>query len=885
MLYKCGLSRLLVLALVLVGVLPPQSGRGPAPIVPGPTTPIPGFFDLPVTGGTATYTALGLEPEERGVALAILARALHGQAIDRGTVARLLTPVLGPPGAPPPEPPPGSTPITIAAPLSADHWRDVLNLRGRADLFPALLANRPVLLVCAATLAAHPSLREWLNDDRGLLRWLVRTAPGAYTTAARGLRIEQGRIAVPGGAAAVPIWEALAGEKVARPAEFIRALLVRDAGRLAWLYGAAALMSPDRLAAVLGPGPVEAQIEQARAMLQAFRAGDQNWKIEEHPFLRSVADAWMVTTQIDVANGQVAAPNAQWLWETVFDRTGLTRREATAVRRTPASPVTLTWLAAQIASTPPRERRERFETVRFAQTVFGAAAEAEATDVLMALSNYRRFHALLVTLDRIGVRAPRTYTRAIEAAQRLDQRPRRERRQNLVAFQGAVALVERARVSRALSAAAAEQLLLSFADAVDRDQPPAPAIAGWLTTVFIDRIPPLVRPDRWTGKTAYESKILQALAGPGAESAVPAIAWEGLQYRLDIAGAEHQRIRAVREQLESPGLDAALASGRPDELAEALIALVYAPALGDPDGPALLGADIITRHDFGLDAPAATRHAGRAWALPREQVGDGQPWRVQGSLLGLDISLARLALRRLSDNDMPVEPTINLNDQLSIARTISAMNPGELTDTGRDRIVEALERGRRRVAAAAATRQPQAGVASTNLAITELLALAAEAHLSAGIRETLAWLASRSPESIPAQFALRDLLWLGKPELSQAELDRWGVYSEGLTGRLVTAMPRAAEWEDFGGRPEGGVMGTQSPDLVLRLILETARLTLPGRLVPSLLTLAAQDYWHDVSARFPDDWPAMARQALALSPSRVEDYVAALAGNGPLRSQ
>ena len=49
--------------------------------------------------------------------------------------------------------------------------------------------------------------------------------------------------------------------------------------------------------------------------------------------------------------------------------------------------------------------------------------------------------------------------------------------------------------------------------------------------------------------------------------------------------------------------------------------------------------------------------------------------------------------------------------------------------------------------------------------------------------------------------------------------------------------------------------------------------------------MRSQDYWHDVDSRFPDDWPAMARQALALSPSRVEDYVAALAGGGPLRPQ
>ena len=836
------------------------------------TTPVPGFFDLPVTGGTATYEALGLVPEERGVALAILARELHGQGTDRGSLARLLQSAFGPPGGPAPKPPAGSQPLTIAAPLTADHWRDVLELRGRADLFPALLANRPVLLVCSATLSGDASLRLLLDRDRGLLRWLVRNAPGAFLTAARGVRIENDRIAVPGGLPAVPIWEAIVEEKVTRPAEFIRALVSRDSGRLAWLYGALANMSPDRLAAVFGPGPVDAQIEQTRAMLAAFRTGDQNWRIEEHPFMRSVADAWMVTTQVALSNGHVAAPNWQWLWQAVFDRDALSRREASSVRRSPEAPVTLTWLAAKIASSPPRERRERFESVRFAQTVFSAATDAEATDLLISLAGYRRYHSLLVTLDRLDIRAPRTYARIVEAAQRLDHRPGREQRMSLTAFQSALAIVERARVSRAIGAATAEQLILSLAEAVDRDAPVVPAVGRWLTTALADALPRLVRPDRWTGHTAYESQFLQALAGPAEETNLPVIEWEGLKYRLDLTAAEHQRILEIRAQLDSPGLDAALASGRPQQIADALMAIVYAPALGDPAGPALLGADLITRHDFGLDAPAASRRTGMAWALPRDQVGDGIAWRVEGSLLGLDLGLARLALRRLTDNEMPVEPTINLNDQLTIARSILAINARELTDADRDRIVAALARGRDRVESAAND-------------VAALTALAAEANLSPAVQQTLPWSARRSPHLTTSLFALRDLLWLGKPELSQAALDRWGVYVEALNGRLVTAMPPSAPWEEFGGRPDGGVMGTQTPDLILRLIQETARLKLPGRLVPSLLTFAAQDYWHDVSARFPDDWPAMTRQALALSSSRVEDYVAALAGRGPLRSQ
>jgi len=859
-----GLSRLLLAALVFFGVWQPQPAA-----TPGPATLVPGFFDLPVTGGLATYEALGLMPGERGAALALLARELHGQGTDRREVARLIVSASSTPAAPA-SARPASPPITIAAPLTADHWRDVLDLRGRDELFPALLANRSALLVSAAALAADDSVRRLLDRDRGLLLWIVRTAPGAFLTAARGLHIDNDRIAVPGGAAAVPIWEAIVAEKVTRPAEFIRLLLTRDGGRLAWFYGSVSAMTADRVAAVLGPGPVEAQVEQVRAMLEGFRSGDSNWRIEEHPYLRGVADAWMVTSQVGLTGSTVAPPNWQWLWEEVFDGSDLSRREAAAVRRSPSAPITLAWLAAKIASSPPRERRERLDTVLFAQSVFGATAEADATDVLITVAGYRRYHALLVTLDRLGIRTPRTYARAVEAGQRLDDRPGREHQQSLTVFQGALAIVERARLSRAISQSTAEQLVLSLAEAVDRDGPVVPAVAQWLSTTLSDALPPLIRPDRWTSQTGYESKFLQAMAGVTLDPNRPIVEWEGLTYALDLGAAEHQRIMEIREQLESPGLDAALASRQSQQIADALLALVYAPALGDPTGPALLGPDIITRHDFGLDAPAAVRRPGMAWRLPRDQVGDGIPWRVQGALVGLDLGLARLSLRRLADNEMPVEPTINLNDQLTIVRTIHAMNARDLSDDHRDRIVAAIARGRQRVVDAGHN-------------LTAVLALATAAQVSFAVRETLPWMATRAPESLPSLFGLRDYLWLGQPDLTQTQLDQWGVYSEGITGRLTTAMPRPAPWEDFGGRADGGGMGTQAPDLILRLIEETARLRLPGQLVPSLLTFAAQDYWHDVAARFPDDWPAMTRQALALSSSRVEDYVAALAGNGPLR--
>lgn len=832
-------------------------------------TPVPGFFDLPVTGGAVTFDMLGLHPEERGMAIALLARGLFnhgGSAAERASSVRrfIVEQSAAPPAA-------DVAAVTIAVPLTADHWRDLLPPpQNRGDLFAGLITNRSVLLVCAGTLATSPSIRTLLERDRGLLRWLVRTAPAAFWIAARSLAIERDRVVVPGGAEAEPLWEGLAGERVTRPADFIRALVSRDGGRLAWFFDAMTAMAPERRAAVFGTGAPAAQADQARALYAAFRSGDANWRVENHPFLRGLTDAWMVTTQVALADGVVAPPAQRWLWDTLFQQQDLNRRAAAAAhaRGAEAYPTTLAWLAQQTASVTGRERRDRFEMVRFAQSVYGALAPEDVDEALVALSSYRRYRALLLTLDRMEVRSPRVHARAVEAARRIDGLPGRDRRHAVVVMQAALAVLERARVTRMLDTERAAQLVLALSEVANGDRP-AMAITQWMVKDLLDALPPLVAVDQWTGDTAYESRLLQALAGAPPGASAPVVTWEGLDYRVDYFAAEHARIKRVREQLTSPGLDAAIASGDMARIVEALQVLIYAPALGDPEGAALLGGDIPRRHNFGFDGAASIRRDAAVWSVPRELVGGGAPWHVEGSLLGLDLALARLALRRLADNEMPVAPTINLNDQVTFARTTLSLNPHELHDADRDRLVAAIARGRARVAAAAT--------------LAEVRALATEVRLAPAVLQTLPWTMTRTPDLAPALFGLRDLLWLGQPGLPAATLDRWGIYAEALEGRLTTRMPDAAPWENFTGRADGGLMATQAPDLILRMAEETARLKLPAQLIPGLMTYAAQDYWHDVESRFSDDWPALARQALALSPDRVEDYVAALAGGGPLQ--
>jgi hypothetical protein len=832
-------------------------------------TEVRGFFELPINGGTREYERLGLVPSERGMAIALLARQIYGQSIgyaERILAQRKLAQVIGDqvvPGVQDDPPQSESSPITIPVPLSADAWRDLLDIPPRGDLFIALVSNRSALLVCAGATATDPSVRALLENDRGLLRWLVRTAPAGFALVARSLRVVNGRVVVPGGAAAEPMWETLAAERVSRPADFIRAIASRDAGRLALFFDTLATMGAERLAMVLPAGST---------LYSIFRTIDQNWRLEEHPFLRGTADPWMISTRLAIRDRVIAGPPWPWLWQAVLDETDISRRDAASISRTGSGVIDLVWLAQRIADAGPRERRDRFDLVRFAQGVFATVNDSDALDVLVALGGYRRFRSILLALDRMEITTPAAYARVVDAARRVSDRSGRDQRQGIIAFQAALAIIERVRMVQTIDVATAERLVRTLCDAVDRDSPAPPAVANWITTTLIPALPPLVEPDQFSETTTFESTILQAMAGPVGASDGPDVVWEGLTYRVDLAAGERQRILRIREQLQSPGLDRAIASRQPAQLVDALIVIVYSTALGNPEGPALLSRDVPLRHDFGLEVSTSPRREFIPWLLPREQIGDGMPWHVSGSILGLDIGLARLALRRIDTNDMPSAPSINLNDEITLARTAMALNPRELTDAARDELVAAMARGTDRVSKAG---HDLAAVAS----------LAREAGLSPVVQQALPWILAKTPESIPALFGLRDVLWLGHPALSRADLDRWGVYAEQLDSRVRTSMPAPAVWEDFGGRAESGMMGTQVPDLTLRLAQETARLKLSARLIPALLTYATQDYWHDVEARFPDDLPAMTRQALALSSSRVEDYVAALAGDGPLRAK
>ena len=122
--------------------------------------------------------------------------------------------------------------------------------------------------------------------------------------------------------------------------------------------------------------------------------------------------------------------------------------------------------------------------------------------------------------------------------------------------------------------------------------------------------------------------------------------------------------------------------------------------------------------------------------------------------------------------DMPAVPTINLNDEMSLARTAVALRPKDFDDAGRAAVVEAIARGRDRVKAAGA--DPRA-----------VLTLAEEVAAPIVVRNALPWTLSSMPAAAPLLFSLRDLLWLGHPAIDRDALARWGVVADAVDEDVV----------------------------------------------------------------------------------------------------
>jgi hypothetical protein len=144
-----------------------------------------------------------------------------------------------------------------------------------------------------------------------------------------------------------------------------------------------------------------------------------------------------------------------------------------------------------------------------------------------------------------------------------------------------------------------------------------------------------------------------------------------------------------------------------------------------------------------------------------------------------------------------------------------------------------------------------------------------------------AWARTEEPEAALATASLAELAWAGRPPDATLP-DAWGTASI-VDGQLAVRMPRPWPIELVAGRPTLAHGLTQFADLKLRLAEMLVERTLPASLTRSLVAAALQDFIDEVQPVVPDDWLTYVRTAQALSPERMDDYVAALAvPGGPL---
>jgi hypothetical protein len=764
---------------------------------------------------------------------------------------------------------------TVPLPLDASIWRETLLLRDvpNHQIIGAILSDRNTALLYHGLAGLDDETLAWLGAERETLQHLMRRA-GAFAVFGPSIRVHAGRIVVPGGEETDSLWEGIVGAPPTRPAAFVRRLFASDSGHLAWFYDTLTQLDEKRLRFALGAAlPAGSRVDRARALVDVFASSSEEWKPELQPFSRRPLDPALTLQVLDAnTDGTIAGPAHRGFWERIFQDDG--RGElAKGTREFPAgetAPIDAAWLLGRIHRVPVDTGRRRLETFLFAQRMF-ATSRSSDPQVAAALGAYMAFPALMLTLERTGIRDVGVLNAAAARADALGHiGDERARRPAVLQFQAVLGILERMSRAGSLARARSESFVRSVTAVECSDRGYEGRFALWLSKEFL----PGLRAVEIETRDQNEDTLLSAMAGSSADLAsMKVVEWEGRQYRVSAPRAELVRLRRIRQRQGGLSLTAALeqAQKTPGErsepvLAETLTSILYAAHLGDPEGPALATGNIALRHELGHVGTAGTRGA---WKLPSEGHGAGG-WRVTGSLLGLDVALARMSLRRLDSSVMPPEPKLVSAERQTAALTVALSNPAALSDAARDEIAAALGRGRARLAALDGNR-------------ASVEAAARDAGLSAWRRESLAWTLAHDRERLSSHLSLVETMWLGKPRLSEAvSLDGWGAAVLPLNGCVCLAMPRANPWEPLSGRPSLGLLATRGADVSILVAEMLASLNMPAEIASGVIAYAMQEVVDHARPAYFDDWPEFSRAAAAVSRDTMVDFIAAQAAGGPL---
>jgi len=310
-------------------------------------------------------------------------------------------------------------------------------------------------------------------------------------------------------------------------------------------------------------------------------------------------------------------------------------------------------------------------------------------------------------------------------------------------------------------------------------------------------------------------------------------------------------------------------------LADVLLSIAYAADVGDPDGTVMLADDVSRRHDFGFNARDAEARQRLAWAVPRAEVTPGVPWHVSGSVLGLDIGLAQLALRRLNFERVLEAPRLTSNERDTFALSVSLLNPFTFHDADRDAIADAIASGQRRIGALRNGGQAAARTAAESA----FNAIADELSLEGWRRRAVRWMLVHEADRVPQMFSLTEVLTLGGGRA--AALHAWGMSMTTVQGCVCSRLTPPGRWPTLLGRPPLGLTATAVADVHLHVAIMLKEMRLPAAIAKVVLSGAVQDFIDETKATDDADWLSLVRAARAATRDRIEDYIAAATAAGP----
>jgi hypothetical protein len=818
----------------------------------------------------------------------------------------------------------------VPIPLPAAVWSEVLGRPiASARLFGALMSDPAAALLVHGLAALDDETLGFFANHPAVVRRLYEDGASAFAAFAAHLVVHHNRVTPPGGDHAVPLWEALLGEKTTEPDRFIRQLFTRDGGRLAYLYDAIGSVDAPRAAFALGLWIPDARVRLDRftALASGVSSIAPEWSIENFPFRRPAHDLASMLLRIHVTPaGSPAAPAWRTLWARAFDDAVDSREADRALASLQDTAlIDAAWLVEILLRGVGHSRSERLDLFSFGQRALHSTDVSAWPDALVVLRAFPRARMLILTLERIGVRRPAVYAALVRQAERVSDLKTVRARSSLAQFQSAIALVERLTRVRTIDVKTAEALLETLAAVPFRE---GRGYGGELVPWLQSQLRPALG-----GNGRLDDTLLEALAGAGTVS-VEQMSWEGQQYGLDLRTSERERLRrgqarqgrcpidvaldlhAMARRLAVPSgaakgdIDAALASLRqltalPREAGEALdktldeitktrrsseanpaarvaaslfdlvdvvlgesmLSLNYEVNLDVPRDARWAAASLAGRHDFGLTQTEYEQRVRTAWTMPRRAVEDDGPWHVQGAALGLDLAIPALALRRTHTAPPARPPAIDAGEHDTFATSVALINPLALRNEDLGAIAEAVARGRRRVDALTGSD----GDVDT---------LAREISLDGWRLRALRWNIDHAPRRVGSLFSMTDLLYLGGG--GHLDLDAWGMSARNVTGCLCTRLAPPGLWTALVGRLQPGLLVAAVADVNLRVAVALAEMQLPARLARSLLAIAVQDFVEGIQFVHIDDWLARVQTAQSLTRERIEDYVAAVTVDGPL---